>query len=194
MGVPAVGHKHQRGSPERKAVREEESGGTVAARKSYRRERGAGAAAPGVVDPSRGDAGRRDAGLAFVCTLTCKLAWLHVVHPIKGHQSAQAVREGLPCHPSAPAVVDVNKMCSWSHSASRSHCDSPPTCRPPTLLPRPPPPLPSPPPSLIISSLSQPLLPCPAPSSFLPSAPSCILPPTSPRPLPRCWPCVLAIV
>ena len=53
-------------------VREEVSGGTAAARKSYGRGRGAGAAAPGVVDPSRGQQRGRGAGLAFACTLTCK--------------------------------------------------------------------------------------------------------------------------
>ena len=67
--------------------------------------KGAGAAVPGVVDPSRGQQRGRDAGLAFACTLTRKQAWLHVVHPIKGHQLAQAVREGLPCHPSALALA-----------------------------------------------------------------------------------------
>ena len=97
---------------------EDESGGTAASRKSYGRGRRAGAAAAGVVDPSRGQQRGRDAGLACACTLTRKLAWLHVVHPIKGHQSAQALREGLPCHPSAPAVASMYVcMCScWEYT------------------------------------------------------------------------------
>ena len=68
-----------------------------------------------MVDPSRGQQRGRDAGLAFACTLTRKLAWLHVVHPIKGNQSAQAVREGLPCHPSAPAVASRRVMLGVVH-------------------------------------------------------------------------------
>ena len=53
-------------------VREEESGGSAAAQKRYGRGRGAGSAAPGVVDPERGQQLGRDAGLAFACTLSCK--------------------------------------------------------------------------------------------------------------------------
>ena len=91
----AGGHKHQQPSSERYAVREEESRGTAAARKSYGRGRGAGAAAPGVVDPSRGEQRGRDAGLAFACTLTRKLAWLHVVQPIKGHHAIHPRLSGI---------------------------------------------------------------------------------------------------
>ena len=88
-------------------------------------EGGRGGAAPGEVDTSWGQQwgrttpglGRRGGGgvnaeLAFAYTLTRKLAWLHVGHLIKGHQSAQAVREGLPCHASAPAVA--SRLClAW---------------------------------------------------------------------------------
>ena len=44
-------------------------------------------------------------GLAVVYTPRHTLAWLHVGHIIKGHQSAQAFWEGLPCRPAAPAAA-----------------------------------------------------------------------------------------
>ena len=61
----------------------------------------------------RGDSsggGQPPARIAFTCTLTRKNAWLHVWHPIKGHPLAQAVREGLSCRPSAPALAAAGAM------------------------------------------------------------------------------------
>ena len=46
---------------------------------------------------------RRHAGLAVAYTPRHKLAWLHVAHNIKRHQSAQALTERLLCRPAAYA-------------------------------------------------------------------------------------------
>ena len=47
----------------------------------------------------------RHAGLAGAYTTWHTLAWLHVGSIIKGHQSAQAGREGLPCRAVAAAAA-----------------------------------------------------------------------------------------
>ena len=117
-----------------KGGRKQGNGGST---EEVRAGEGGWGAAPGGVDTSRGQQwgrstpchqrrrGGGDAGLAFTCTLTGKLAWLQVGHLIKGLQSEQAVREGLHCqcihaYGLHMAMVFSNEHRSIGSSSERS--------------------------------------------------------------------------